>query len=95
MTRYLALAAVLMALLGAAYGRGWQDRGAREDVRAAGLIAERQRAAARVVGMAEALARTRGEREALALRLEAAAQADPGAARLVLSPLAADRVLQR
>ncbi|WP_114964290.1 hypothetical protein [Alkalilacustris brevis] len=95
MSRHLMIAALLLALLGAAYGRGWADRGAREQARSAALLAERDRAAARVIALAEALRHARSARAALAARLEAAAQEDETAGRMALPARAADRVLQR
>lgn len=95
MSRYLIGAALTLALLGGAYGRGWSDRGAQEAARAAALGEARARDAARIAGMAQALARAQAEQDRLARELEDAALQDMDATRRALGVDSVRRIDRR
>lgn len=89
-------AGLALALAAALFATGWwQGRSAERaatEARSAALLAERDRAAARIAGLTEALARERAARAALALALEDAADADDDADRMSLPARSLQRI---
>lgn len=95
MTRAVLWAAIALTALGAAYGKGWSDRGARETARVAELTAARRADAARIMGLAEALERTRAARQSLMEELEDAAHGDHDSERPALPARSVRRIDRR
>lgn len=98
MTRlYLAgaLAAALVASHGAAWWQGRAGERDRWEARVASLTAERDRHAARIMGLAEALTAAQADRAALAAELEGAADADDDAGRIALPARSMQRIGSR
>lgn len=84
MTRAALALALAAALLGGVWRAGVVHERGRWEVRVAELQAERDRHAARIMGLAEALEAAQAARAALATELEDAADADDDAGRVAL-----------
>ncbi|MBK5928584.1 hypothetical protein CCR87_14800 [Rhodobaculum claviforme] len=95
MARIVLVVALAVTLHAAGWMQGRAAERAAWSTRTAALIAERDRAAARVAGLSEALAHAQAARAALALDLEDQADADDDAGRIALPARSLRRIRAR